>query len=256
MPLNRACDPQAVSDNIRREYKDKGKPHEQAIAIALNVLKRSCGLSPEERKQKLTPKQIVALGQKKEEESAGRCGSVAVSQPKSKSKKKKRQDEEAFGLAGPPKIFSPHRVKKAKRPAPIHRRAKSGREQPFIDPESFTTTRSESMFDHLMAEITEGRNAGRDGAVDRTEFDVDFATDDALLPEQRTTLERFILQKTSKAHQFANAQGSTCVVYHDGRGRAVKSDIAEMEDGELVWLAREKGWKGTVKEAPQGGAEA
>jgi len=56
MPLDKSCDDKAVSRNIRQLLKD-GKPHKQAIAIALSVLKRSCGVK---RDSKGSPKEIVS----------------------------------------------------------------------------------------------------------------------------------------------------------------------------------------------------
>ena len=55
MPLDKSCDKSAVSRNIRQLLKDN-KPHKQAIAIALSVLKRSCGVK---RDFQGSPKQIL-----------------------------------------------------------------------------------------------------------------------------------------------------------------------------------------------------
>ena len=62
MPLDRRCSVDAVGRNISAEIK-AGKPQQQAIAIALSVLKRSCGVDDD---RKMTPKQIVAAGGKAE----------------------------------------------------------------------------------------------------------------------------------------------------------------------------------------------
>jgi hypothetical protein len=87
------------------------------------------------------------------EERAERCGSVAVSLAHLPSRKKLRKkqkrkkepvEEEGFGLAGPPKIYSTNRAPKG-RPEPgkpKHSKLRSGREQRkarnvFVDPETF-----------------------------------------------------------------------------------------------------------------------
>lgn len=56
MPLDRSCSNDAVSNNIRNEIK-AGKPHKQAIAIALSILKKSCG---QPYKSKLKPKEMIS----------------------------------------------------------------------------------------------------------------------------------------------------------------------------------------------------
>ena len=168
-----------------------------------------------------------------------------------------RQEEEAFGLAGPPKIFSSVRVKPTtKQPGkPVHRKARSGKEQPFIDPEDFSvrvSTRSGrgarasvkeggmGRFSELMRAIQEDKNKDRDGAVHRTEFDVNILYKD--LGADRERIEGFVLAKTHKAHRYMLAKGGQGIVYHDQRGRAVSCAINDIPDGELYWLARQKGW--------------
>ena len=62
--LNRECSLDAFKHNIRREY-HAGQTAQgtQHVAIALSVLKRSCGV---DSKGRMTPKEIVAAGQKEE----------------------------------------------------------------------------------------------------------------------------------------------------------------------------------------------
>lgn len=74
MPLDRSCSRDAVSNNIRREIK-AGKPHKQAIAIALSVLKKSCG---ESYKSKLKTKEMISkfLKKSKKKESCNKYSSL------------------------------------------------------------------------------------------------------------------------------------------------------------------------------------
>mgnify|MGYP001558305958 CR=1 FL=1 len=64
MPLDKSCSLDALQKNISRSYKEgkkaKGTQH---VAIGLSVLKRACGVSDD---SKMTPKEIVAAGQKGE----------------------------------------------------------------------------------------------------------------------------------------------------------------------------------------------
>jgi hypothetical protein len=113
--LDRSCSLEAFKNNVRREY-HAGKTAQgtQHVAIALSVLKRSCGVDSKER---MSPKEIVAAGQKTE-------------------------DNLKFG--GGAKGRSPSRLPPIARgdELPVHRRAKSGKEQPFLDPEDFTLAAS------------------------------------------------------------------------------------------------------------------
>jgi hypothetical protein len=61
--LNRECSLDAFKHNLRREY-HAGQTAQgtQHVAIALSVLKRSCGVDSKDR---MTPKEIVAMGGKK-----------------------------------------------------------------------------------------------------------------------------------------------------------------------------------------------
>lgn len=52
MPIKVKCGPEGVSDAIRHYYKGKGKPHKQAIAIALDMQRRQCGGTPKAKKGK------------------------------------------------------------------------------------------------------------------------------------------------------------------------------------------------------------
>jgi hypothetical protein len=91
MPLDRRCATSAVSNNISMMIKKDGKPQDQAIAIALSVLKKACGV---DYKSTMTPKEIVAYAEKKkDEECAERCGSVAVSMSHPKKKDKKDKED-------------------------------------------------------------------------------------------------------------------------------------------------------------------
>lgn len=260
MPLSRECSMEAVAANIRQWLKEKadearksGRSREelqqQAIAVALSTLKKSCGVTS---KARMTPKQIVA------------AGSV---------------DEEAFGLAGPPKLYAPNRVSPSsgRSGMPVHRKARSGKEQPFINPEDFTVsvvssaaaTRPTSVaisvassptdgscgehstkesimgpFSNLMRAIREDKNREQDGAVRRDEFDqapvvdVDFGDE-----ERRLMFKAFILANTPEGHKFMMADGRQGFVYADERGRAVESAIEDLDDGELLWLAVGRGLK-------------
>jgi len=62
--LNRECSLDAFKHNLRREY-HAGQTAQgtQHVAIALSVLKRSCGVDSKDR---MTPKEIVAAGGKKQ----------------------------------------------------------------------------------------------------------------------------------------------------------------------------------------------
>lgn len=61
--LSRECSLDAFKHNLRREY-HAGQTAQgtQHVAIALSVLKRSCGVDSKDR---MTPKEIVAMGGKK-----------------------------------------------------------------------------------------------------------------------------------------------------------------------------------------------
>ena len=121
MPLDKRCDKAAVGRNISTLVRE-GKSQKQAVAIAMSVHERVCG---------------------KNEERAGRCGSVAVSDPRLPSRKKLRKkkpvDEASARFAEAPKVMSPNRVPRVSGDgAPIHRKYKKNiRSKPFIDPEDF-----------------------------------------------------------------------------------------------------------------------
>jgi hypothetical protein len=105
--LARACSVAAFEKNVRREYHaGKTAKGTQHVAIAMSVLKRACGVKSKER---MTTKEIVAAGDRKNE---GKEGS------------------------------SPFRVERDPGAPPIHRNAESGKEQPFLDPEDFTLSAS------------------------------------------------------------------------------------------------------------------
>lgn len=111
--LDRACSVDAFKKNIRREY-HAGKTAQgtQHFAIAINVLKKACGVGYKVRET--SPKKIVAMGNEKTE------------------------DNLKFG--GGAKGRSPFRLPPIKRSPdepPVHRNVKSGKEQPFLDPEDF-----------------------------------------------------------------------------------------------------------------------
>jgi len=141
---------------------------------------------------------------------------------------------------------------------PVHRKARSGYEQPFIDPEDFTVravarsgtgVKEDGMggFSDLMCAIREDKNKDRDGAVRRTEFDVGVPAAE-LEDDGRVRLRAFILANTSVGHKYMMASGGQGIVYADNRGRAVKCAIKDLGDGELLWLARQKGWEPEVRE--------
>ena len=48
MPLVKSCSRKAFEENISREIKS-GKPKDQAVAIAISVLKDSCGVTSDKR---------------------------------------------------------------------------------------------------------------------------------------------------------------------------------------------------------------
>ena len=111
--LDKACTVAAFEKNIRREYHaGKTAKGTQHFAIAINVLKRACGVDPKERET--NPKKIVAMGSKTE-------------------------SNVKFG--GGAKGRNPFRLPSIDRSLdepPVHRKAKSGKEKPFLDPEDFT----------------------------------------------------------------------------------------------------------------------
>lgn len=117
--LDRACSVAAFEKNVRREY-HAGKTAQgtQHFAIAINVLKRACGVDSKVRET--SPKKIVAMG------------------------KEKTEDNLKFGPGA--KGRNPFRLPPVDRgnvkDGPIHRNAKSGKEQPFLDPEDFTLSAS------------------------------------------------------------------------------------------------------------------
>lgn len=114
--LDRSCSLKAFKNNIRREY-HAGKTAQgtQHVAIALSVLKRSCGV---DSKARMKPKEIVAAGSSKTESNL-KFGGGATGRSPSRLPAITRADE-----------------------VPVHRRAKSGKEQPFLDPEDFTLSAS------------------------------------------------------------------------------------------------------------------
>jgi len=119
--LDRACSLEAFKNNVRREYHaGKTAKGTQHVAIAISVLKRACGVKSKER---MTPKEIVAAGSQKTE------------------------DNLKFG--GGAKGRSPFRFPRLDRDVgpPIHRNAKSGKEQPFLNPEDFVLTASGTVRD-------------------------------------------------------------------------------------------------------------
>jgi hypothetical protein len=120
--LDKACSVAAFEKNIRREYHaGKTAKGTQHFAIAINTLKRACGVNPKERET--SPKKIVAMG------------------------KGKTEDNMKFGPGA--KGRSPFRLPPVERgdEVPIHRNAKSGKEQPFLDPEDFTLSASGTVRD-------------------------------------------------------------------------------------------------------------
>jgi hypothetical protein len=173
---------------------------------------------------------------------------------------KKAFGEEAFGLAGPPKIFNPVRVKPTTQQPkrPVHRKAKSGNEQPFIDPEDFVAHAGAGsrvkegdmgQWADLMRAIHEDKNKDRDGSVRRTEFDIGIPEAD-LEDGEREQLQAFVLAKTREGHKFPCSDGRQGIVYADERGRAVKCAVEDLGDGELLWLAQQKGWRNGGDEEP------
>jgi hypothetical protein len=114
--LDRSCSLEAFKNNVRREY-HAGKTAQgtQHVAIALSVLKRSCGV---DSKARMTPKEIVAAGDSKTEDNL-KFGGGATGRSPSRLPPVVRGEE-----------------------LPVHRRAKSGKEQSFLDPEDFTLTAS------------------------------------------------------------------------------------------------------------------
>lgn len=247
MPLSQECSVEAVSANIRKwmeekadEAKKAGRSRkelqQQAIAVALSTLKKSCGVSSDAR---MTPKEIVAAGAK---------------------------NEEAFGLAGPPKLFNPVRVQPttAQPRRPIHRKAKSGKEQPFIDPGDFTVkvaarrtkkklyNKSDAQKDSTRSSAKESRmrfsNLMMAALHENKDVDTDGDGDVSSSPAEdyrvdRKQLESFVLEKTSNTHKYVPANGGHGIVYRNMRGEAVSYTIEEMSERELLWLAREKGWE-------------
>jgi hypothetical protein len=110
--LNRTCSLVAFDRNVSREYKaGKTAQGTQHVAIAISVLKRACGV---DSKGRMTPKEIVAAGKRKTEDNLKFGGGAKGRNP--------------FRL--PPIDRSGNEV-------PIHRNAKSGKEQPFLDPDDF-----------------------------------------------------------------------------------------------------------------------
>jgi hypothetical protein len=68
--LDKACSVAAFEKNVRREYHaGKTAKGTQHFAIAINVLKRACGVDPKVRET--SPKKIVAMGTATTEESEG-----------------------------------------------------------------------------------------------------------------------------------------------------------------------------------------
>lgn len=74
--LNRECSLDAFKHNLRREY-HAGQTAQgtQHVAIALSVLKRSCGVDSKDR---MTPKEIVAAGGKRESMNMESINSILV----------------------------------------------------------------------------------------------------------------------------------------------------------------------------------
>lgn len=62
MPLIKTCDLDAFYKNLKTEI-DAGKDRSQAFAIAINVLKKACGVETDE---KMSPEEIVAKGESNE----------------------------------------------------------------------------------------------------------------------------------------------------------------------------------------------
>jgi hypothetical protein len=123
--LDKACSVAAFEKNIRKEYyAGKTAKGTQHFAIAINTLKRACGVDPKD--QETDPAKIVAKGGKTE-------GNVS------------------FGAGVKPR--NPFRFPSFDRccsDEPIHRKAKSGKEQPFLNPEDFTVTASGAVRDKIL----------------------------------------------------------------------------------------------------------
>ena len=61
MPRTVGCSVKAYTNNIRTEI-NAGKERDQAVAIAINYLKKDCGVTS---KKRMTPAQIISAGSSK-----------------------------------------------------------------------------------------------------------------------------------------------------------------------------------------------
>lgn len=115
----------------------------------------------------------------------------------------------------------------------------------------FVAPRRDEMFERIM-KVTEEADR-TDGAVDRPEFEQDYPTGVDLSEEQRAYVEDFVFRRTRSNHRFMTAEGHRGIVYFDIRGRATSSAVHEIDNNELVWLARLQGWDQDKQIRPVGG---
>lgn len=94
-----------------------------------------------------------------------------------------------------------------------------------------------SMFASLMSLVVEQQSA--DGAVSHPEFNV--APESVIIDgEKRTQLIVSIDATTPDRHRIQRADGRSAVVFHDTRGRATAGVLDELDDEQLVHIARSR----------------
>jgi hypothetical protein len=98
------------------------------------------------------------------------------------------------------------------------------------------------MLENLFKHVSENQQI--DGEVDRDEFDPRNDREgwpEGVHPENRQSMERYVYNRVPERHRFRTADGEKGIVFFDSRGRATSGLVTEMDDEELLRLARSQG---------------
>jgi len=223
MPLDRSCNVDAVSNNIRDQFKKKEKPHKQSIAIALSVLRRSCGIKG---KEKMTPKEMVRAS-KRESSDLHSIAEIVMG---------------VHGVGTSPSA-STVPVQKGGRYS-VHVKPGSGLQsgdgrhkgKPKIDRKRHGG-RYGMHYETIMNRLREQQKL--DGEVEREEFNVAPA---GVSMESRKSLEDFVYENTPCRHKFIKG-GNRAMVYYDARGRATACELSKVPFDDLSRLGSNLGYQ-------------